>query len=69
MKFVAKTETFYGRKLVKRGETIASSEKLDLVYPALFERVQGIKAVSENKPAAGNPENKPAAGNPENKPA
>lgn len=43
MKFVAKAETFYGRKLVKRGETIAASEKLDQMYPALFAKAPGEK--------------------------
>lgn len=36
--YVVKAETFYGNKLHKKGEIVAASENLAVIYPALFRK-------------------------------
>ncbi len=47
MEFIAKTETFFGRKLVKAKEIVVSDLKLDEAYPEIFKKVS--KAKTETK--------------------
>lgn len=59
MEFVTKREIFHNGKLRSEGETIVSNEKLDTIYPKLFERkgskvitkaVEPIKPIEESQP-------------------
>lgn len=59
MEFVTKREIFHNGKLRSEGEIIVSNEKLDTIYPNLFERKGGkvitktaepIKPIEEAQP-------------------
>lgn len=58
MKFVAKTDTFFGKKYVKAGTKVDSNENLAKTYPHIFETVGGV--VAKPAPATKAEEAKPA---------
>ena len=49
--FVTKREVFHNGKLRSEGETIVSGERLDTIYPKLFERKGGKAEAQAAKPA------------------
>lgn len=50
MEYVAKTDTFFERKLLKAKQKVVSDLKLDEMYPEIFKKVSGtLKPKTETK--------------------
>ena len=57
MEYVALKETFYGRNIVKAGETVSSQENLAKLYPSIFKAKDG-RNMTNNNSGQSNTDNK-----------